>query len=143
MNTLGAGRYYSGAPYVDSDTDGSLSGLRSDREPGARRKKIAGYLKAANELRQAYQQSYTRGWGGGGGGDRLDWDQGDDTPGAFPDAAIVRSGDEEMVLFPSYARKHVKRKVSDNFRFGQWVLVLTATAPSRSWHRSGVPGLWP
>lgn len=109
MNTLGAGRYYSGAPYVDSDTDGSLSGLRSDREPGARRKKIAGYLKAANELRQAYQQSYTRGWGGGGG-DRLDWDQGDDTPGAFPDAAIVRSGDEEMVLFPSYARKHVKRK---------------------------------
>ncbi|EKG10984.1 hypothetical protein MPH_11987 [Macrophomina phaseolina MS6] len=109
MSSLGAGRYYSGAPYPDASNDGGLSGLRSDREPGARRKKIAGYLKAANELRQAYQQSYTRGWGGGGG-DKLDWDQGDDTPGAFPDAAIVRSGEEEMVLFPSYARKHVKRK---------------------------------
>ncbi|KAK0653212.1 Phosphatidate phosphatase APP1 [Lasiodiplodia hormozganensis] len=110
MSSLGAGRYYSGAPYVESDTDdGTLSGLRTEREPGARRKKLAGYLKAANELRQAYQQSYTRGWGSGGG-DRLDWDQGDDTPGAFPDAAIIRSGDEEMVLFPSYARKHVKRK---------------------------------
>lgn len=112
MSSLGAGRYYSGAPYTESDTDdGTLSGLRTEREPGARRKKLAGYLKAANELRQAYQQSYTRGWGNGGG-DRLDWDQGDDTPGAFPDAAIIRSGDEEMVLFPSYARKHVKRKVS-------------------------------
>ncbi|KAL0258891.1 hypothetical protein SLS55_006395 [Diplodia seriata] len=111
MSSLGAGRYYSGAPYHESDADdGTLSGLRTEREPGARRKKFAGYLKAANELRQAYQQSYSRGWGGGGGGDRLDWDQGDDTPGAFPDAAIIRSGDEEMVLFPSYARKHVKRK---------------------------------
>ncbi|GME41655.1 hypothetical protein GTA08_BOTSDO00520 [Neofusicoccum parvum] len=104
MSSLGAGRYYSGSPYVDSDTESYR-----EREPGARRKKFAGYLKAANELRQAYQQSYTRGWGSGGG-DRLDWDQGDDTPGAFPDAAIIRSGDEEMVLFPSYARSHVKRK---------------------------------
>ncbi|KAL1629815.1 hypothetical protein SLS56_005211 [Neofusicoccum ribis] len=104
MSSLGAGRYYSGSPYVDSDTESYR-----EREPGTRRKKFAGYLKAANELRQAYQQSYTRGWGSGGG-DRLDWDQGDDTPGAFPDAAIIRSGDEEMVLFPSYARSHVKRK---------------------------------
>lgn len=75
------------------------------REPGARRKKLAGFLKSANELRQSYQQSYTSGWGGRD----TRYEDVDDTPGAFPDAAVVRSGDEEMILFPSYARKHIKR----------------------------------
>ncbi|KAF2214681.1 hypothetical protein CERZMDRAFT_110279 [Cercospora zeae-maydis SCOH1-5] len=60
-------------------------GLRSEgREPGARRKKLAGYLKTANDV--------------------------EDGPGAFPDAAVVRNGNEEMILFPSYARHHVKSK---------------------------------
>jgi hypothetical protein len=78
------------------------------REPGQRRKKLAGYLKAANELRQTYQQQYAPGWTRSDGS----YEYEDDTPGAFPDGAIVRSGDEEMILFPSYARKHVKKKVS-------------------------------
>ena len=73
-------------------------------ERGARRRKIAGYLKAANELRQSYQQSYGRGQDDGGADD---YDQG--LPGAFPDVAIARNGDEEMVLFPSYARRHIKK----------------------------------
>ncbi|KAK8248323.1 hypothetical protein HDK77DRAFT_461941 [Phyllosticta capitalensis] len=108
MSTLGAGRFYTANPY-DEDAGGE-GGLRADgsREPGARRRKLAGYLKAANELRQAYQSTYTNGWRGG---DKGDWMDADDTPGAFPDATIVRSGEEEMVLFPSYARTHVKRKV--------------------------------
>ncbi|KAK8165467.1 hypothetical protein IWX90DRAFT_165162 [Phyllosticta citrichinensis] len=108
MSTLGAGRFYTATPY--DDDNGGEGGLRPDgsREPGARRRKLAGYLKAANELRQAYQQTYTNGWRSGG--DRGDWVESDDTPGAFPDATIVRSGEEEMVLFPSYARTHVKRK---------------------------------
>ncbi|KAF2689203.1 hypothetical protein K458DRAFT_329424 [Lentithecium fluviatile CBS 122367] len=76
------------------------------REAGARRKKFAGYLKAANELRQTYQQQYAPGWSRS----EATYDYEDDTPGSFPDAAIVRSGDEEMILFPSYARKHIKRK---------------------------------
>ena len=78
------------------------------REPGARRKKLAGFLKSANELRQSYQQSYTSGWGTRD----TRYEDVDDAPGAFPDAAVVRSGDEEMMLFPSYARKHIKRTVS-------------------------------
>lgn len=77
------------------------------REPGARRRKLAGYLKAANELRQTYQQQYTSNWNNR----ETTYDYEDDTPGSFPDAAIVRSGEEEMILFPSYARKHIKRKV--------------------------------
>lgn len=72
------------------------------RVPGARREKLRGYLRAANELRQTYQAEIQQ---------RLqvsDTDGG--MPGDFPDMAIVRSGDEEMVLFPSYARKHTKRR---------------------------------
>jgi phosphatidate phosphatase APP1 len=75
-------------------------------ESGGRRRKLAGYLKAANELRQTYTQQYAPNWRGNEDNYRFE----DDTPGSFPDAAVVRSGEEEMILFPSYARKHIKRK---------------------------------
>ncbi|KAI9669204.1 MAG: hypothetical protein M1817_004746 [Caeruleum heppii] len=75
------------------------------RDRGARRKKLAGYLKAANELRQTYQQTVT----GPGQHENGGLDE-SGIPGAFPDVAIVRSGDEEMILFPSYARRHVKQQ---------------------------------
>lgn len=78
------------------------------REPGTRRRKLAGYLKAANELRQTYQQQYAPGWSRG----PSTYEYEDDTPGGFTDAAVVRNGEEEMILFPSYARKHIKKKVS-------------------------------
>jgi hypothetical protein len=78
------------------------------RESGARRKKLAGYLKAANEIRQTYQQQYAPSWTQR----EATYDYEDDTPGSFPDAAIVRNGEEEMILFPSYARKHIKKKAS-------------------------------
>ncbi|KAI9774354.1 MAG: hypothetical protein M1840_004248 [Geoglossum simile] len=87
---------------------GGNSSASEGRERGARRRKIAGYLKAANDLRQSYQQSY-----GVGKGNITDSDvYGDERgmPGAFPDVAIVGNGDGEMVLFPSYARRHVKKE---------------------------------
>jgi phosphatidate phosphatase APP1 len=75
------------------------------RERGTRRRKLAGYLKAANDLRQSYQQTYAPSWSRD-----LDVDDNDPgIPGAFPDVAIVRNGDEEMMLFPSYARRHVTK----------------------------------
>lgn len=76
------------------------------REAGSRRRKLAGYLKAANEIRQTYTQQYTPTWTG----KESQYDYDDGTPGSFPDAAVVRSGDEEMILFPSYGRRHIKRK---------------------------------
>ncbi|KAK5175677.1 uncharacterized protein LTR77_000816 [Saxophila tyrrhenica] len=86
-----------------------LAGLRAEgREPGWRRKKIGGYLKAANELRQSY---FSQENGGAGTRDGT-YESGVEGPGAFPDAAVVRSGNEEMVLFPSYGRRHVKRKTA-------------------------------
>ncbi|KAK3056583.1 hypothetical protein LTR09_002376 [Extremus antarcticus] len=84
-----------------------LAGLAAEgRESGGRRKKLAGYLKAANELRQSYFSQEP------GGADPRDgtYESGVEGPGAFPDAAVVRSGNEEMILFPSYGRRHVKRK---------------------------------
>ena len=84
-----------------------MTSLESVPERGARRRKLAGYLKAANELRQTYQQSLAA------KGQDINAEADEDEtsiPGAFPDVSIVRHGDEEMVLFPSYARKHIKRK---------------------------------
>lgn len=78
----------------------------SGGESGGRRRKLAGFLKSANELRQSYVQQYAPNFSSREG----HYDYEDDTPGSFPDAAIVRSGEEEMILFPSYARKHIKRK---------------------------------
>jgi hypothetical protein len=78
------------------------------RQPGSRRRKLAGYLKAANEMRQSYTEQYAPGFSKRD----AEYDYQDETPGSFTDAAVVRSGQEEMILFPSYARKHIKRKVS-------------------------------
>ena len=74
--------------------------------PGSRRKKVYEYFKAANELRQAYTSQWA--------GQRNEHDEDYyNTPGAFPDVEIARSGDEEMVLFPSYARKLTEKKKTD------------------------------
>lgn len=69
---------------------------------GTRRKKLAGILKSANELRQSYTQAYAYGPQNDGA---AQYDT-SGVPGSFPDVAIARSGDEEMILFPSYARRH-------------------------------------
>lgn len=86
------------------DFGGGIGDYISSHERGSRRKKLAGFLKTANDLRQSYQQSY--GLGGQNDGEA----DGSSVPGAFPDLAIVRNGDEEMVLFPSYARRHHARR---------------------------------
>ncbi|KAJ5120861.1 uncharacterized protein N7515_010249 [Penicillium bovifimosum] len=74
--------------------------------PGSRRKKVYEYFRAANELRQAYTSQWA--------GQRNEHDEDYyNTPGAFPDVEIARSGDEEMVVFPSYARKLSPKKGAD------------------------------
>jgi phosphatidate phosphatase APP1 len=70
---------------------------------GGRRKKVYGYLKAANELRQSYAAQWTAQRNGARGG--YDEEYYMTTPGAFSDVEIARAGDEEMVIFPSYARR--------------------------------------
>ena len=82
-------------------TSADGNGYTSGPERGSRRKKLAGYLKAANELRQSYM-----------GSSQFDGEDGYGVPGSFPDLAAARSGEEEMILFPSYARRHYPRKRS-------------------------------
>ena len=74
-------------------------------ERGARRRKLAGYLKAANELRQSYTQAYGL-TGRDGSADEDD----SSLPGSYPGVSVIRNADEEMLLFPSYARRHHARK---------------------------------
>src|SRR6266516_4366586 len=89
--------------------DGSSRGVPEEgRERGARRKKFAGYLKAANELRQSYQQSASEQWARRRQEETYFGNDDHGIPEAFPEVPIVRSEDEEMVLFRSYARRHVK-----------------------------------
>lgn len=74
--------------------------------PSSRRQRVFGYLKAANELRQAYQSQ----WSSQRNDVGADYN---DAPGAYPDIEIARSGDEEMVLFPSYARRLTPKSKRD------------------------------
>lgn len=96
--------------YLGPGSGSSSAGLGYG-ESGGRRKRLAGYLKAAREMGQNYL---------GGEGERDNHDMVEDGPGAFPDAAVIRSGNEEMILFPSYARRHVKSKVSYAHREHIW-----------------------
>ncbi|KAL3458141.1 hypothetical protein BJX64DRAFT_267309 [Aspergillus heterothallicus] len=101
-------------PPSSSSTWGSLGGGGGygQRQPGARRKKVFEYIKAANELRQSYAAS----WTAQRNTSRALDDEYLNTPGAFPDVEIARSGDEEMVLFPSYARKLGQNRMSESQR---------------------------
>lgn len=85
----------------DGSADASNGYNYPPHERGSRRKKLAGYLRAANELRQSYM-----------GNDGTAGEDYSSIPGSFPKAASARNGDEEMILFPSYARRHYPRKTS-------------------------------
>lgn len=80
--------------YRGSPSNDDLTRVES-RERGSRRRKFAGYLKAANELRQTYTQG---------------WSRGEPETGPFADVGAVSNGNEEMILFPSYAKHHIKVK---------------------------------
>ncbi|KAK5663873.1 hypothetical protein OQA88_79 [Cercophora sp. LCS_1] len=77
------------------------------REPGARRKKFASLagsvyragVAAASEIKDQYNNTRIRG---------VETTEGVSIPGSFPEVAIVHRGGEQMVLFPSYAKRHVK-----------------------------------
>jgi phosphatidate phosphatase APP1 len=80
------------------------------REPGSRRRKLAALAgsvyragaAAASELKEQYGNTRIR--------NVEPWESQKITiPGSFPNVAIVTKGSEQMVLFPSYAKRHVKQ----------------------------------
>ncbi|KAK1756274.1 ATP-dependent RNA helicase DRS1 [Echria macrotheca] len=79
------------------------------REPGTRRKKLAAMagsvyragVAAASEIKDQYNNTRIRG---------VEVADQVSIPGAFPDVSIIHKGEEQMVLFPSYAMRHVKQQ---------------------------------
>lgn len=88
---------------------GSGLGEEPPRESGSRRRRIAALAgsvyragaAAASELKEQYDNTRIRGV--------EPWESQRVTiPGSFPNVAIVTKGSEQMVLFPSYAKRHIK-----------------------------------
>ncbi|OAX78968.1 UV damage endonuclease UvdE [Emergomyces africanus] len=95
-------------PYrADSTSD--AGSWQEGRERGTRRKKVFGYLKAANELRQAYSAQWAQ------KSQDYEYDTRDNA-GEFPGVETARCADEEMVLFPSYGRTHVRKRPEVDYR---------------------------
>ncbi|KAI0448839.1 hypothetical protein F5B21DRAFT_88058 [Xylaria acuta] len=94
-------------------------GANGGRERGARRRKLAAMAGsvyragavAVNEIKESYNQTRST---------ETDTPEISNItiPGSFPDVAIVTRGNEQMVLFPSYAKRHVKQKPSQFARPG-------------------------
>ncbi|KAI0020880.1 hypothetical protein F4780DRAFT_790874 [Xylariomycetidae sp. FL0641] len=84
-------------------------GADSGRERGARRRKLAAMAGsmyragavAVNEIKESYNQTRVG---------EMDSSEASKItiPGSFPDVAIITKGNEQMLLFPSYAKQHVK-----------------------------------
>ena len=94
--------------YGAGPDSGTAGNTIPPREPGARRKKLAALAgsvyragaAAASEIKDQYNNTRIRG---------VEVSDQVSIPGAFPDVSIVTKGEEQMVLFPSYAMRHVKR----------------------------------
>ncbi|KAL7626098.1 nucleolar DEAD-box protein required for synthesis of 60S ribosomal subunit [Parahypoxylon ruwenzoriense] len=86
-------------------------GAEGGRERGARRRKLAAMAgsmyragaTAVNEIKESYYQTKSQ---------EIDTSESSriTIPGSFPDVAIVTKGNEQMVLFPSYAKRHIRRQ---------------------------------
>lgn len=105
-------------PTLAGLTAGYVPGAAADASPemgerGYRRRKLAAMAgnlyrsgqQAVTDLRENYAHSRAR----GADGDAAGQTGSPHIPAAFPDVAIVSNDDEQMVLFPSYAKRHEKK----------------------------------
>ncbi|KAL2752909.1 hypothetical protein ACRALDRAFT_1083457 [Sodiomyces alcalophilus JCM 7366] len=98
------------AAYVDSATAPGPPPAAGER--GYRRRKIAAMANnvyrasasAVNEIKEGYAHIPRAGDSGFD-----DPHSRTSIPSAFPDVAITTGGDDQLVIFPSYAKRHVKR----------------------------------
>ncbi|KAL2136593.1 hypothetical protein VTI74DRAFT_2898 [Chaetomium olivicolor] len=95
-------------------------------ERGARRRRLAAVagsvyragVAAASELKEQYNNTRIRG---------VETGSQVSIPGAFPQVPIITKGDEQMVLFPTYAKRHV-REFDGGSRFPPGHSAQAATA---------------
>ncbi|PHH67875.1 hypothetical protein CDD80_448 [Ophiocordyceps camponoti-rufipedis] len=102
------------AGYMPGAGDNGPQETRVERaERGYRRRKLAemaGSLyrsgqQAVTDIRESYAQVRARGLDD----ETLIQSGSPHIPGSFPDVAITSQGDEQMVLFPSYAKRHARK----------------------------------
>ncbi|KAI1822525.1 hypothetical protein F4861DRAFT_540911 [Xylaria intraflava] len=94
---------------LDSSFTAGTYGANGGREKGARRRKLAAMAGsvyragavAVNEIKESYNQTRSS---------EIDTTEISKItiPGSFPDVSIITHGNEQMVLFPSYAKWHTK-----------------------------------
>lgn len=109
----GYGYGYGGTPSADAYNGTESASATPER--GARRRRLAAMagsmyragVAAASELREQYASARVA-RGVGAGADVVSAEQHSSIPGAFPQVSIVTRGEEQMVLFPTYAKRHVK-----------------------------------
>ncbi|CAK7230726.1 hypothetical protein SBRCBS47491_007685 [Sporothrix bragantina] len=92
--------------------------MDTSQERGSRRRRFAAMannvyragVAAASEIRDQYNTSRA-GEGSSGNSNGSDWegDRPPNIPGAFPDVSFATGGDAQMVLFPMYAKRHVRK----------------------------------
>lgn len=86
-------------------------------ERGSRRRRFAALannvyragVAAASEIRDQYNTSRSMRDGEGSAGSDWEEDRPPNIPGAFPDVAFATGGDAQMVMFPMYAKRHVRK----------------------------------
>ncbi|KAL1900657.1 hypothetical protein Sste5346_002382 [Sporothrix stenoceras] len=89
----------------------------SGAEHGSRRRRFAALannvyragVAAASEIRDQYNTSRAMRDGEGSASSDFEEDRPPNIPGAFPDVAFATGGDAQMVLFPMYAKRHVRK----------------------------------
>ncbi|KAK0666195.1 hypothetical protein QBC41DRAFT_231175, partial [Cercophora samala] len=109
QNKMASRHGYNSNYASNSSGYGSGSEAGQQREVGARRKKLAAIAgsmyragaAAASEIKEQYNNTRIRNV------EAIDASQ-YSIPGSFPDVKIIHKGEEQMVLFPTYAKKHVK-----------------------------------
>ncbi|KAK4169502.1 hypothetical protein QBC43DRAFT_340846 [Cladorrhinum sp. PSN259] len=101
--------YGSNNSYSSNYGGGNDASQQQPREPGARRKKFAALAgsvyragaAAATEIKEQYNNTRIR--------NLEPWDANQySIPGAFPNVKIITKGEEQMVLFPTYAKRHTR-----------------------------------
>ncbi|KAF6800247.1 actin patch protein [Colletotrichum sojae] len=116
--TAGSSSGVNGSGNGNGDGYGYGAASASNSERGWRRKWLAAKAGsvyragavAVNEIREGYAQTRVRSLEDDGGQPRAT------IPGSFPGVAITVQGDDQMVIFPSYAKRHTKQEWDDEYQ---------------------------
>ncbi|RKF55240.1 putative actin cytoskeleton organization protein app1 [Erysiphe neolycopersici] len=80
-----------------------MSSYEGDSDRPTRRKKLLEYLKVANDVRQSYQQYYSEKYGSSLGQYKSQFPKSN-----YPEYPDSVASEEKLLLFPSYAKRHLK-----------------------------------